>query len=144
MPSEDSPPSHELLKDEKSSLVAAHQEIQQSYQFQGPIPPPSMLKEYEQVVPGCAGRIVGMAEENQSHYRTLEKDDQGTQHKLLLRGQLFSFLVASFAIICGAVLIALDSVIIGAVMAIGSLFGCAALYIRGEFLHRDNPDKEQE
>ena len=52
MPSEDSPPSHELLKNKESSLVAAHQEIQQSYQFQGPIPPPSMLKEYEQVVPG--------------------------------------------------------------------------------------------
>jgi uncharacterized membrane protein len=47
------------------------QSIEQHYS--GPIPPPSMLEKYNQVIPGSAERILKMAEEQAEHRRVLEK-----------------------------------------------------------------------
>lgn len=35
--------------------------------FQGPVPPPAMLKEYEKLVPGLANRLVELTEKEQAH-----------------------------------------------------------------------------
>lgn len=35
--------------------------------FQGPVPPPSMLKKYDQLVPGLANRLVELTEKEQAH-----------------------------------------------------------------------------
>ncbi len=40
--------------DEKSRLIAAS--------FRGPLPPPAVLREYDQISPGLAEKIIGMAE----------------------------------------------------------------------------------
>ena len=84
-----------------------------------------------------------MAERGQNHTHDQEKTDQQAQIKLLLRGQYFAFIVAITALISGCVLIALGSKLLGSVLALGSLVGCAALYIRGEFQHRQNSEKER-
>jgi uncharacterized membrane protein len=41
--------------------------------FQGPLPPPEILARYNDVVPGCADRIISMAERQQSHRHNLER-----------------------------------------------------------------------
>lgn len=50
--------------------------IIQSAEFSGPLPPPSLLRAYEQVCPGFAERIVKMAEVEQAHRHGTEKRDQ--------------------------------------------------------------------
>ncbi|MCY4260930.1 MAG: DUF2335 domain-containing protein [Rhodobacteraceae bacterium] len=40
--------------------------VAQKIAFSGPIPPPSMLKDYDDISPGLADRIVGIAEKEQS------------------------------------------------------------------------------
>ena len=40
--------------------------------FEGPLPPPSILAQYDQVAPGAAERILGMAERQSSHRIALE------------------------------------------------------------------------
>lgn len=40
--------------------------------FSGPLPPPSLYREYNEVVPGSAERILGMAEKNQEHRHSWE------------------------------------------------------------------------
>ena len=42
--------------------------------FSGPLPPPSMLAEYDKIVPGGAGRLVTMAETQMAHRHRLEKE----------------------------------------------------------------------
>lgn len=39
----------------------------QSVSFKGPLPPPALNKEYENVLPGSADRIMLMAESEQQH-----------------------------------------------------------------------------
>jgi Predicted membrane protein (DUF2335) len=44
-----------------------------SESFAGPLPPPALLAEYEQALPGLAERIVAMAENEGNHRRAMEK-----------------------------------------------------------------------
>jgi uncharacterized membrane protein len=41
--------------------------------YSGPIPPPSMMAQYNEVIPNGADRIRAMAEEQQNHRHSLEK-----------------------------------------------------------------------
>ena len=111
--------------------------------FRGPLPPPETLKAYEDAQPGCARRIVGWADRKLAHQHDTERRKQETEHKLLLRGQWTSFAVALAALVGGCVLAALGSPIVGSILSVGSLLGCAALYIRGEFQGRQKPEKDE-
>ena len=51
----------------KKLLLAVSQE------FTGPIPPPSMMEQYEKTLPGSADRILNMAENQSEHRQSLEK-----------------------------------------------------------------------
>lgn len=42
-------------------------------EFSGPIPPPSIIKGYEDILPGTAERIVSMAENQAKHRQDMEK-----------------------------------------------------------------------
>ncbi len=58
--------------------------------YQGPLPPPAMLRGYEELVPGGVARILAMAERQAAHRQTIES-----------RGQLFGFSLAVCAIAGG-------------------------------------------
>lgn len=64
--------------------------------FQGPMPPPTMLRGYEEITPGAADRIIAMAEREQAHRHVWET------HALRIDGRyaLFS-LAAGWSIAAG-------------------------------------------
>ena len=76
------PPVEEL--EEKLSDVLdqvpdpARREIRQLFlafaRYQGPLPPPRMFRDYEEVLPGATDRIFSMAEKEQSHRHRWEAD----------------------------------------------------------------------
>lgn len=48
--------------------------VEEKYEeYTGPIPPPAMLRDYEQILPGLADRIITMAENQATHRRDIEK-----------------------------------------------------------------------
>jgi uncharacterized membrane protein len=47
--------------------------VQQESFFSGPLPPPELLREYDKIAPGCAQRIIGMAEKEGDHRRAIQK-----------------------------------------------------------------------
>jgi uncharacterized membrane protein len=65
--------------------------------FSGPIPLPTHLREYEQVLPGSADRIVAMAEAEAHHRRTSE----GRLIRLSEWGLLAALLIALVGMIGG-------------------------------------------
>jgi hypothetical protein len=70
-----------------SRVVAAY--------YKGPLPPPSMLQGYENVLPGCADRIVTLMEQQSAHRRELEKRAIGAGIHSKYIGQISAFSFAS-------------------------------------------------
>jgi uncharacterized membrane protein len=61
--------------------------------FSGPLPPPDLLREYEAIVPGAAGRIFDMAQRQQEHRITLESTAIPAREKRANRGQWLAFII---------------------------------------------------
>lgn len=59
--------------------------------FSGPIPPPSIIAGYEDVVPGAADRIIRMAEQQSSHRQQLEMMEMKAAVRDSLLGVIFAF-----------------------------------------------------
>lgn len=102
-----------------------------SRQFSGPLPPPEMLDQYNQVEPGAANRILRMAEKEQSHRHDRESEAVAGEIAKDRRGQNYALLV-SMTIILGSIgLIAIGEQIYGTVLAGGTLIGLAGTFIAG-------------
>lgn len=103
--------------------------------FQGPLPPPSMLREYEEIVPGAAERIIERSEREQYHRHSVtEKAVDGAIGKDK-RGQWMAFTITMVVLIIAAVfawkgqtvfagaLVTIDLIGLASVFAIGRLIG---------------------
>jgi uncharacterized membrane protein len=55
-------------------VQAFHEIVEVAMSYQGPLPPPAMLRSYDDVVPGTAERIVAMAEREQQHRHRWERE----------------------------------------------------------------------
>ena len=77
-------------------------------QFDGPIPHPTILKEYNEAVPDAAERILAMAERDQAHAH--EVDNRFNRHEIRKEtlGMSMGFFLAILAIAAGTWLIAHD------------------------------------
>lgn len=72
-PSNKQPSKDELPKDEPPQSRLVRRTIQTSVEYAGPLPHPSLLREFDSVVPGSAKRIIRMAEKQTEHRQSLEK-----------------------------------------------------------------------
>ncbi len=100
--------------------------------FSGPLPPPSMLDQYDSVQDGFADRIVSMAESEQSHRQSLENKSVEAAIKTESRGQNYA-LAISLLIIAGSLyLIDSGKEISGSLLAGGTLTGLAYIFITGK------------
>lgn len=88
-PSPNDPPKPPDKQEKKTTIVST--EIQAS--FLGPIPPPSFLKGYEEIIPGAAERILAMAETDAQHQREIEFAALNAEVTGVRRGQVLGFFV---------------------------------------------------
>ncbi len=104
-----------------------------SAEFKGPLPPPGLLRQYEDVLPGSADRIFKMAEKALDHDISMGRAG-ATQATLGL--MLASFIaVAAFA--AAIVLVTLDQTAVGVGMILAETVTLAALFLRA----RSSPKK---
>jgi uncharacterized membrane protein len=111
-----------------------HQSLELSYS--GPLPPPAALKQYDEIVPGAAARIIAQAEKQTDHRIKLE-------HKVVFSGVsrswwglwVAAFLVL-FAMASGSILVYLGHDASGAVIATTGLAGLATVFIVGTNLQK--------
>ncbi len=101
-------------------------------QFSGPMPPPAMLREYDEVLPGLANRIVTMAENQSKHRIKLESRVTTSNIWRGHLGQIFAFLIAIAGIIAGTYLILQDKPVEGLAAIIGPIAGIAGVFIWGK------------
>src|SRR3990170_3173121 len=105
-PSPSSPPAIDRTNQPAASNRVAT--VTQSLSFTGPLPPPAMLERYNQVFPGCAERIVLMAESQATHRQHLESTHLQGALEAQKRGQIFALIIGMAAVIGGVVLVAFD------------------------------------
>lgn len=93
--------------------------------FAGPLPPPALLGEYEQALPGLAERIVTMAENEGNHRRAVE-------NRLLRLSELglFSgFILSLVAIVGGMLLVWADKGLQGLAPLVLSIVGIVTIFV---------------
>lgn len=96
------------------------------------MPPPSMLREYDEVLPGLANRIVTMAETQSKHRIRLESRVTTSNIWRGHLGQIFAFLIAIAGIMAGTYLILHDKPVEGLVAILGPIGGIAGVFVWGK------------
>lgn len=100
-------------------------EVIRSEQFSGPIPPPKIIKGYEEVLPGAADRILTMAEKQSNHRQEMEKIMIKSEARDSLLGILFAFALGIGCIIAAVVIVFMVPEGGGALA--GSIFGVTGI-----------------
>ncbi len=100
--------------------------------FEGPIPPPSLFREYEAILPGSADRILNLAEKQQTHRIEIEKSAVNSQMKQGERGQIFGFIIFLIGIALTVVFIIFDMKTFAGIFATGTMAVIIGLFILGK------------
>jgi len=116
--------------------------ITEQFAFQGPIPHPSILAGYEQVLPGAADRIISLAESETKHRHEMEKkildaEIAGNRSEVreVLMGQVFAFIIALSTIGSGAYTAVNGAQFAGSIIGTAGVSGLVYVFIMG----RKNP-----
>ncbi len=125
--------SADIPKKDRGEIV--HQ-YERTMVYGGPIPPASMLREYNEVLPGAAERILHMAEQQSEHRIFLEKTvivgDSKRAEEGLWIGAVIAFVVLAGSIAC--ILMGHD----WAGAALGAIDITSIVYV---FIHTDKSRK---
>jgi uncharacterized membrane protein len=111
------------------------QEISQS-SWQGPIPPPDALREFNEIIPDGANRILSMAERQSAHRIELEKLNLRGDIARSNLGMWFAFILASGAIIAGSCVAIFRDPRYGAAIAAVPSVGIITAFIYGKVAQR--------
>jgi len=102
-----------------------------SQQFSGPLPPPHILGEYDNVQAGLAARIVEMAEKEQAHRHGIEAQALSASISTEKRGQHYALLLSLVILVGSMFLVYSGKEIAGSLLAGASLTGLAYIFITG-------------
>ncbi|NBU99283.1 MAG: DUF2335 domain-containing protein [Spirochaetia bacterium] len=107
--------------------------------YAGPLPPPNILKDYNDVVPGSAERILKMAEIQSLHRQNIELIVVQSNTRNELVGMIFGFIISILTIMSSCYLIYLDKWVSGIAGVIGTLVALVAVFIYGK--HSQSKEK---
>ena len=111
------------------SIVLDELSVARSEFFSGPLPLPDHLREYENILPGSADRVIKMAEDQAQHRRRLEESVINSNTKLEARGQILGFVIAMTALLGGGYIIASGQSFWGAAVVITAVTGLSGLFV---------------
>ncbi len=105
-------------------------------QYSGPIPPPGMLADYEQVMPGSGDRILTMSEQQQIHRIKIQEIlvNAAVQHEKL--GMWRGFILALTIIASGTLVILSGFSLVGFAMVTAPAIAIATVFLSSS---RDKP-----
>jgi uncharacterized membrane protein len=108
-------------------LVQIRREI-----HRGPLPSPAMLREYEDVVPGLAERIVRLTEKEQDHRHYSDKRNFDDSLDIAKRGQHYGLVVVLVGFFISAALVLLGHPIPGTIIGGIDLVALATVFVIGQ------------
>ena len=97
----------------------------------GPIPPPEVIGEYNNIVPGSAEKIIEQALSQTSHRISIEKYMIKHNVRRAYWGQIYGFIIAFFGLSLGGFLIYKGHDFAGAILAGVTLCGMVTVFVIG-------------
>jgi len=113
----------------------------QSTSFSGPLPPPEMLREYDQIYPGAAEKIIQMAESQLHHRQSLERQVIEAEIRQAARGQWIAGAIALAGLLAATLVGVFGSPVVGGAIAAMDVVGLAAVFIYGS--HQKRAEREE-
>ena len=83
--------------------------------YSGPLPPPVILREFDQIVPGGAERLIVLVEQDAAHERQIESTLVLGEFRERRRGQICALIIALFVVAVSAFVIVSGYEIVGGV-----------------------------
>lgn len=115
-----------------------NQIVRREEAYQGPIPPPVILAQYDQIQSGLADRIMKMAESETAHRQSIEnraidadivfKGKEYTERRI---GQFLGFCIGTAAIFCGSYTAIHGQPLVGGLFGTGGVLGLVTAFIYG-------------
>lgn len=83
----------------EARLIEAH------YEYSGPLPSPTLLRQFDDIVPGAAERILSMAEKQSEHRQDLEKTAIHGDSRRATQGLFLGAFIAVSVLLAAGILI---------------------------------------
>jgi uncharacterized membrane protein len=104
--------------------------------FQGPLPPPAVLRSYNDIIPGAAQDMHNLALEKARHEMEMDKQHART----FRRAQWLTFFLALFLIVCGTTIILAGYAWAGATIITADLVGLVLAFLYGRRSESDSSE----
>ncbi|MCA2640198.1 MAG: DUF2335 domain-containing protein [Microcystis sp. M137S2] len=112
--------------------------------FYGPIPHPTILKGYEEVLPGSADRILSMTEKEGEHRRKIETELVKNDNIRSYLGQIAGFTIAIVGL-GGSIYLGInDKVWASGIMSAGTLTGLVTVFVKGDKERRIQSEQDDQ
>jgi len=112
-----------------SEGIFVRREVSQS--FSGPLPSPDILRQFNDVVPGAAERIIKMAEEQSAHRKELEKSVINSDITRSKWGQILGFIIAISGLAVSAIVGVYGNAYAGGIIGVGTLASLVGVFMYG-------------
>jgi len=114
----------------ETAVVEIRQEIHEQ-SFSGPLPPPSVYGQYEQILEGAADRILILAEKNAEHRKEMNSKIVNADIKRSLIGQILGFILSIFFIGAAIYCAYLNQPFPASVLGVGGFSSIISIFVLG-------------
>ncbi|MCG2809752.1 MAG: DUF2335 domain-containing protein [Candidatus Portnoybacteria bacterium] len=97
----------------------------------GPLPPPAILEQYNQVVPGAAERILAMAESQSNHRRKIESMVIESDIKNSRLGLVFGLIIGLAGILATVTIAIFGHPVLSGVIGFSTLSSLVGVFVYG-------------
>lgn len=104
--------------------------VESTVSHSGPVPPPAMIKQYDDILPGAAERIFAMAEREQAHLHEMDQRAIRQPHNAEMLGMVIGGLIVAAAITASFFLIVAGHSLTGSLFSGGLLLTIALAYVK--------------
>lgn len=125
----------EAVADARQLVAFSAREVR----YAGPVPHPDILRQYNELVPGSAERILAQAERQTDHRIAIESDVRRSQ-----LGLIFGFVLALCCIVGGCTVAALGHDAAGGTIATAAVVALAGVFVYGTSLRKKERQRKAE
>ena len=105
--------------------------------FSGPLPPPSILLHYDNIIPNGAERIIKMTEEQSKHRLQIEDHAVKEQLDQSKRGQNYGFIIGLAGLLAAVVLSVTGHDAVAGIIGGSTLLGMVTVFVVGKTMQKD-------